>query len=87
MIHSLFKPNTRGSKATAIGVTRAARDALFAAYEYNRENSELIATFPAENRPKVNPLPTPDVSIPTGNPYSPTEAWKEFLFWTVNSLT
>ena len=62
-----------GSKAAEIRVTRAASDALFAAYESIRKNSELMATLPAKNRPEVNPLPTLNASIPPGNPHSSTE--------------
>ena len=58
------------SKAAEIRVTRAARDVLFAAYESISENPELMATVPAKNRSEVNLLPSPNASIPTGNPHS-----------------
>ena len=61
------------SKAAEIRITRTARDALFAAYESIRENSELMDTVSAKNRPDVNFLPSPNTSIPTGNPHSPTQ--------------
>ena len=65
-------PKTTGSKAAEIRVTRAAPDALFAAYESIRENMELMATVPAKNRLKVNLLHIPNASIPPGNPHSST---------------
>ena len=66
-------PRTAGSKAAEIRVTCAARDVLFAAYESIRENPELMATVPAKNRLEVNLLPSPNASIPPGNPYSSTQ--------------
>ena len=66
-------PKNTGSKAAEIRVTRAARDAPFAAYESIRENPELMATVPAKNRPEVNLLPGPNASIRPGNPHSSTQ--------------
>ena len=66
-------PKTIGSKAAEIRVTRAARDARFAVYESIRENSELMDTVSAKNMPDGNFLPSPNASIPTGNPHSPTQ--------------
>ena len=66
-------PKTTASKAADIRVTRATRDALFAVYESIREKPELMGTVPAKNRPDVNFLPSPNASIPAGNPHSPTQ--------------
>ena len=66
-------PKTTGLKAAEIRVTRAARDVLFAAYKSISENPELMSTVPAKNRPEVNLLPSPNASIPPGNPHSSSE--------------
>ena len=71
-IRAEIMPKTTGSKAAEIRVNRAARDVLFAAYESIRKNPELMATVPAKNRPEVNLLPSPNASIPPGNPHSCT---------------
>ena len=66
-------PETGGSQVAQIRVTRTARDALFAAYESIRENSELMATVPARNRPEVNPVLTLNASSPRENTRFSTE--------------
>ena len=66
-------PKTTGSKAAEIRVTRASRDVHFAAYESFCEIPKLMTIVPAKTGPEVNPLPSPNASIPPGNPHSSTQ--------------
>ena len=71
---------------THIGSTAAeicdAVDVLFAAYESNRENWELMATVFARSRPEFNPLGCPNASPPRGYPPSYFHASGNRIFTT-----